>query len=376
MKSNTIFTKNISELKNRLKLVITEEFQPTLAIIFLAQASDIEEVTTTFQPYNIQVIGTTTAGEIGNAKVQRGGISVLLLDLDPTHFKIIHRPAEYENSIEIGKEVGAQGKRIFQNPAFIMVFSMKINGESLVKGISSAVGGYPPIFGGMAGDNMKMKSTHTFSNKSYADNQVTVLVLNNDKISVEGMALCGWQPIGLENKITKATDNIIYEINDEPALNVVKRYFGEYYANSLDGESVPLGAAQYPLQIFRNNDYVLRAALDADESNGSLFMAGPVKQGDVFRFSVAPGFEVIDETVAGFKSYAEKHPKADALIMFSCVARHMSLGPMIEEEVEGIYNIWKKPMAGFFSYGEVGQQELGTSHFYNETCSLVLLKEK
>lgn len=375
MQSNLIFTQTFLELKHQVQSIINDQFKPTIAIIFTANNNEIEEITTLFQTYNTQILGATTAGEIGNDTITQGGISVLLLEIEKKHFKIIQRSSNYENSIKTGQEIGQTAKTLFNNPAFIMVFTMNINGESLVKGITSAVGGCPAIFGGMAGDNMEMKSTFTFSDQKNGDNLVTVLVLDNDNISVEGMALCGWKPIGLENTITKASDNIIYEINNEPALNVVKRYFGEYFANSLDQESVPLGAAQYPLQIFRGDDYVLRAALDADESNGSLFMAGPVQQGDVFRFSIAPGFEVIDETVAGFKTYAEDHPNVDALIMFSCVARHMSLGPMIEEEIEGIYNIWKKPMAGFFSYGEVGQQELGNSHFYNETCSLVLLKE-
>jgi len=32
----------------------------------------------------------------------------------------------------------------------------------------------------------------------------------------------------------------------------------------------------------------------------------------------------------------------------------MSLGSMVEEEIKGIQNLWNKPLAGFFSYGEVG----------------------
>ena len=61
---------------------------------------------------------------------------------------------------------------------------------------------------------------------------------------------------------------------------------------------------------------------------------------------------------------------------FKTISNQVLVELLIEEEVEGIYNVWKKPMAGFFSYGEVGQQQDKISHFYNETCSLVLLKER
>ncbi len=375
MQSKLIFTISLETLSHQIQKTIQDEFQPTLVIIFASPAMGLEALRVLFNKNNIQIIGASTAGEIGNTAIQGAGISLLLLDPPTSHFKIIQREANYESSPEIGVQIAQVAQTYFKNPAFIMVFSMNICGDTMIDGISKTLNGYPSIFGGMAGDDMKMKESYTFSNEKVSSNSVTVLILDNDKIAVEGMALSGWQPIGLENKITKANNNIIHEINEEPALDVVKRYFGDYFANSLNEDSLSLGIAQYPLQIIREDSYVLRAALDSNESDGSLLMAGPVTTGDSFRFSIAPGFEVVEDTIQGFKDFAKEKPEADALLMFSCVARHMSIGPMIEEEIEGIYNVWQKPMAGFFTYGEVGQQSTGTSHFYNETCSLVLLKE-
>lgn len=375
MQSKIIFTKSLIDLKEQIQLTINQEFKPTLAIVFASTSVDLEELTNLFTIRNIQIIGASTSGEIGNATIQRTGISILLLDLNPTYFKIIQQKADYETSTQVGMKIANIAQVDFENPAFIMVFSMNVCGENLIKGISESLKGFPSIFGGMAGDDMKMNASFTFTNQQLSSNSVAVLVLDNNKISVDGMALCGWQPIGIENTITNANNNIIYEINQEPALNVVKRYFGDYFANSLNEDSLSLGIAQYPLQIIKGENYVLRAALDANEKDGSLLMAGPVTTGDKFRFSIAPGFEIIDQTINGFKDFGKNKAEADALLMFSCVARHMSLGPMIEDEIAGIYNVWKKPMAGFFTYGEVGQQGNGASHFYNETCSLVLLKE-
>ncbi len=375
MKSKVIFTKSLEALNNHIQTTIQQAFQPTLAIVFASISKNLEDVTNLFNQHNIQVVGASTAGEIGNTAIQKKGISVLLLDIAPAYFRVIQLAADYETSAKAGEKVAKLAKLHFDNPAFIMLFSMNICGETLIKGISETLNGHPSIFGGMAGDDMQMKKSFTFTNKQLSSNSVTVLILDNDKIAIEGMALSGWQPIGLENRITKAHNNIIYEINEEPALNVVKRYFGDYFANSFEEETLSLGIAQYPLQIIKEDSYILRAALDANEDNGSLRMAGPVATGDIFRFSIAPGFEIVEETIQGFKDFSKKREEVDALLMFSCVARHMSLGPMIEEEVEGIYEVWKKPMAGFFSYGEVGQQNHGAAHFYNETCSLVLLKE-
>jgi hypothetical protein len=49
---------------------------------------------------------------------------------------------------------------------------------------------------------------------------------------------------------------------------------------------------------------------------------------------------------------------------------------MITAENEGLYDIWKAPMAGFFTYGEYGKGIEGKQKFHSTTCSWVALKEK
>lgn len=373
MNVKTIST-SLQELEFQLKETIKNEFQPTLAIIFASLKCDLPKLNAIVDAHGIDIIGASTAGEITDKDINSGSISIMLLDISRDVYQIQHKSASYSNSLEIGKSIVNQA--IFSNPAYVLVFSLAVNGEDLIEGITSVSKNLPTIFGGMAGDDMAMTQTFTFTNKEIADDGITVLVLDNDKIEVEGMALCGWQPIGIENTITKSENNIIYQINNQPALKVVKSYFGDFMGNKIGADDIPLGYAQYPLQIIRDNSYVLRAAMHGIEEDDSLLMAGAVREGDKFRFSVAPGFEIIDETIEGFQKFAAKKPEADAVLMFSCVARHMSLGPMIEDEIEGVYDVWKKPMIGFFTYGEVGQHKDQISQYYNETCSLVLLREK
>ena len=72
----------------------------------------------------------------------------------------------------------------------------------------------------------------------------------------------------------------------------------------------------------------------------------------------------------------EEQPSADAMIMFSCKARHLSLGPMVSDEIDKVKEVWGSPLVGFFSYGEMGKATKGKHEFHNNTCSLVVLKEK
>ncbi len=135
-------------------------------------------------------------------------------------------------------------------------------------------------------------------------------------------------------------------------------------------------SAQYPLQILRDGNYsVLRSPLFSTEDN-SLILAGGVKEGDKFRFSISPGFEVIDKTVEEYNDLQKEIPEADLMILFSCKGRHAALGMLIEDEIEGIYKKWSAPLVGLFTYGEIGNVKNGVCDFHNETCSMVLLKEK
>ncbi|MFK7936266.1 MAG: FIST C-terminal domain-containing protein, partial [Saprospiraceae bacterium] len=120
----------------------------------------------------------------------------------------------------------------------------------------------------------------------------------------------------------------------------------------------------------------LRSPLISNETDRSLMLAGGVQTGDQFRFSISPGLEVVDQTIAAFQDLKDQISEADALLLFSCKGRHAALGPMIEDEVKGIYDHWQQPMIGFFSYGEIGADHSGKCDFHNETCSLIVLREK
>ena len=59
-------------------------------------------------------------------------------------------------------------------------------------------------------------------------------------------------------------------------------------------------------------------------------------------------------------------PDADAVILFSCAGRILSLGPLMSKEIEGIYKVWNAPMAGFFCNGEIGPIR-GVTHLHGYT---------
>ena len=137
-------------------------------------------------------------------------------------------------------------------------------------------------------------------------------------------------------------------------------------------------AANFPLQLQREKgDPVMRPGLVIDWTDHSFHCSGTVPQGSKVRFSLPPDFDVMDKVIHGVETLkATEMPEADAVVVFSCAGRILSLGPLLTQELEGIKNVWNVPMAGMFSNAELGRATGGNLEMHNLTTCVVALKEK
>ncbi len=99
--------------------------------------------------------------------------------------------------------------------------------------------------------------------------------------------------------------------------------------------------------------------------------------GKKLQFTMPPDFDIVDAVLEHATAFKRKNnAQADALLIFSCMGRLSALGPLVQQENDGLYELWKAPMAGFFSYGEYGNDINTKPTFNSTTCSWVALKEK
>ena len=135
-------------------------------------------------------------------------------------------------------------------------------------------------------------------------------------------------------------------------------------------------ASYFQIQLERNNaSPIMRTPMFANLEDRSIVFAASLPQGSKVKFSILPGFEVVDNLVAEFKEYSKNVASADAMILFSCAGREIAFGPFMSDEIDRLNKIWNSPMIGLFSFGEIGRGHDGKYEFYNMTCSLALLKE-
>jgi hypothetical protein len=101
-----------------------------------------------------------------------------------------------------------------------------------------------------------------------------------------------------------------------------------------------------------------------------------VPEGAKVRFSMPPGSEIIDHAIEQMTDFSKQNPRSDAIVLFSCKARHLALGPTVEDEISAVHKQWKVPLVGFFSYGEIGPVSQGRCDFHNYTLIPVLINVK
>lgn len=379
MKAKTIKAYSIKDIIKEINRIISNDFKPTLAIVFLSITKDWKVISDVLDKKDIVVFGATTSGEFIDGDIEEGSIVIMLLDINPEYFKSVFLETGTETTFENAKQIGLIGKETFKNPAFLIVSGwLTEEGENIVEGITEGSGKDVTIFGGMAGDDLSLSGPMVFTKDKSSDKGLLALIIDEDKIEVNGIATCGWKPIGTTKTITKSKGNIVYTIDNKPALDMIIKYLGVDYNFDSGKEIVTQIGAYYPLQLERENVApVMRTAMLANREDRSLICAGNVPQGAKVKFSLPPDFDAIETVIEECNELKDEHQQeADALIMFSCISRHLSFGILMSEEISQVQNVWNAPMVGFFTYGEFGKSKTGKHEFHNNTCCLVALKEK
>jgi hypothetical protein len=379
MKSKSIKGHSTAEIKTALSDSMEDGFKPTLAIVFISVSQDRKAITKLLDENDIAVFGCTTNGEFIDEETEKGSAAILLLDIKKKHFKIFLENYPKKNYREIAQNIASNAKKEFKKPAFLIAAShMETDAEQLLFGIEDIIGKHVNVFGGMAGDDYTFADQFVFTNDKESNIGTVVLALDEDKIKIKGVATCGWKAVGTEKTVTKSEGNHVYTVDNIPVLDITTKYGGLENVTP-DNEDLLLEiAANFPLQLQREKgDPVMRPGLVVDWNDHSFYCSGTVPQGSKVRFSLPPDFDVMEKVIKGVKLLKDTEmPEADALVVFSCAGRIMSLGPLMNMEIEGIKNVWDIPMVGMFSNGELARATGGNLEMHNLTTCCVALKEK
>ncbi|OBX22077.1 hypothetical protein LX77_03445 [Gelidibacter algens] len=385
MKAKSIHGASVSEIKTALEVAIVGGYSPNVAIVFISVKQDRKAVCQLLEEKNMDIFGATSCGEFINGHQSVGEIAILLSEMAKEHYTILFEEIENGNIENTTSKLTANALKKFNNPSLI-VCSNGINqqgelfaGENLVKNLSQSLGPDTLFFGGLAGDDWEIKETFVFTNERETNYGIVALVLNGDKIALKGMAFTGWKPLGITRTVTKSKGNLLYKIDGKSAVELYLKYLGK--SDKIAQNDFNLFeelSMEYPFIAERdNNEIALKTPFKIDVSENALVMNMSMPEGSKFWFTKPPEFDIVEEVIEkATQLKKDTNEEADALLIFSCAGRQPILGPLVTDENEGLAEVWKTPMAGFFTYGEFGRVLHGKQNFHSGACCWVTLKEK
>lgn len=345
-------------------------------LLFLSSEHDgapiLAAVREAFQ--DIELVGCTTSGEVTSAAgFCEGSVVLTVFSADNVEIKAGIGHGASRDPAKAAADAVAMARQGTTLPASLCLTfpdGLTSNCTEVGAGIKSVLGQNFPIFGGAAADDWKFEKTAQFCGDEMVADSVPVLLFCGDIDYAFGCSH-GWTPFTRRVEVTHSEGNVVYTIDNQPALELYRHYVGTDASPS----------AEYPLAVFtdpESDNFYLRAGMAYDADKGSITFAGDVPQSSWVQISKTSRDDIISGCTESLASATAAFPSAppQAALIFSCAARKEQLGTrtQLEADTLGRQLGAEIPTAGFYCYAEITplvQDE--PTYVHNETFVTLLL---
>ncbi|CAA6800932.1 MAG: FIG00656238: hypothetical protein [uncultured Sulfurovum sp.] len=325
---------------------------------------------------NAELVGCSSSGNILGEEISEAPIVATAVSLEKGSVKISTKDfTEEDDQHLITKELVEALPQENLKHIFILSDGLNMNGSFLAKGINEAVKNEISSTGGLAGDGTDFQETYVIANGEVSQNRVVAVGFYGEDVVVESGCFSGWDEFGVFRKVTKSTNNVVYEIDGEPALDLYKKYLGVY------AKDLPGSALSFPVSIKKedNDEPIIRTILAVDEKEKSLTFAGDVPEGYSARLMKTDIDGLIDGSEMAAQQIKKINDKSALGLVVSCVGRRLVLKQLTDEELESIGETLGSnvQLVGFYSYGELApfSGELTSCSLHNQTMTLTVIYE-
>ncbi len=323
------------------------------------------------------IVSCSTAGEILDNEVYDDSAVVTAIYFEKASVKSVSVEINKNvNSFETGKTLMGLLKQDDLVSVLVISEGSFVNGSDLVAGFNELNTTNIPVTGGLAGDAARFAKTQVGLNTVAKEGTVVAVGFYGPSLLIGHSSFGGWDEFGKERVITRATKNVLYEIDDKKALDLYKEYLGPYV------DELPGSALLFPISL-RTNDAdknLVRTILNVNEDDGSMIFAGNMPEGSKLRLMKVNFEKVINGSSIAASNTASMHAdhNANLAILISCVGRKLILQDRTSEEVQAAQKIFGNQTAitGFYSYGELSPFNPGSNcELHNQTMTITTFTE-
>lgn len=326
-----------------------------LVVFFCSSQYDLqvlaEEINRQFA--GVQVVGCTTAGEIGPAGYcshSLSGVSFPAGSCVAVHDRLdqldrfeIAQGHDFGQGLLQSLESRAPQAKPGNTFAFLLIDAMSRREEPVTHALQYALGGIE-LFGGSAGDDLKFIQTSVYANGNFHGNSA-VLILINTALPFKIFKTQHFVPTDERLVVTGADPDrrIVYEINGLPAAEEYARLVG-VGAHELNALSFAVSPV---VVMIDGTDYV--RSIQKAHADGSLSFYCAIEEGLVLR--VAHGVDLLNNLQETFAQIREEVGPPQLIFGCDCVLRTLELGQNGQKDLVGKL-FRRNNLVGFSCYGE------------------------
>ncbi len=330
----------------------------------------------------VPLIGCSSLAIISQQGIFKHGIVIMLLGLPEAIYfntacvKEISAKPIAEAGREFADKLLYGFKGIRRDVGMMFSDGLMADGSSFINGLQEKLGMSFPLAGASASDNLAFKRTYLYFNEEVL-NDAACGVLWGGKLNFGFGIRHGWKPLGKPHQVTSSSGNIVYEIDNAPAVDIYEEYLA-YDLAKLKRE-LKYVSVFYPIGVYLEgeDEYLLRNILLAQD-DGALIFQGNVPQDSRIRLMIGT-----KESCLAATAQALNEAKAALLgrqpacvFIFDSVSRYILLGRQAQRELEIIKeNLGKDtPIIGLYTYGEQAPLKAlnyqGRTYFHNQTITI------
>ncbi|WP_030165335.1 FIST signal transduction protein [Spirillospora albida] len=227
-----------------------------------------------------------------------------------------------------------------------------------------------PLVGGLAAGDGPGEARLFVGGEVHDDGAVGVVI--GGSVTAATVVSQGARPIGPDMVVTRADENVLYELAGTPALEKLEQIVVGLPAEEqeLAGQGLLIGVAldEYADEHERG-DFLVRGVVGADTDSGAIAIGDVVDVGRTVRFQVRDAGAAEAELSALLERF-DLSPVEGALL-FSCNGRGQAMFPDSDHDAKVLGRAFGPAgVGGFFAAGEIGPVA-GRNHVHGFTASIL-----
>jgi hypothetical protein len=355
----------------------------SFGFVFSSTKHKLDEVMRTVRELapRTDFVGCTTAGELTQRGLTKGGVAVMLVRSDSMVYQSafaagLKRDDAHGAAAELTARFAdtaatAKSKRLLDSTTITLIDGLCGVGEKVVNGVVHNTRSYQQVVGGAAGDDGQFKATYVSAAHHTASDAAAALHIFSPSPWGVGVNH-GLRPSTPKMVVTRAKGNVVYELDGKPAFNVYRDYARSKGVTLTRDNAGPFLMNNEIGVYFLNHLQRARAPL-AVGRDGELTCAADIAEGS--SVSILDGKR--DDLIAAARAAAEEAKdalhgvKAAGVVLFDCICRGSILDREFQREIESVKSVFPSvPIVGFLTYGEIARYR-GNLHGWHNTTAVV-----